>query len=644
MLSSCSNGINANAANDVLSGKAELSAFTNNSALDEYDSKYFYRNDLKNFGGDAGVIYVSKEQSPEYGGYYYLYHSSNDNMYIDDRGDHKSAIPVVRSTDLNSWEVCGAVDNGFSLYIDNATDWIDACTWAPEVIFDPTSKKYFMYLNATSIVNPDYKNGTDYDTEYKTYHYEGNTGNSWDRMYLAIAISDTPVGPFRLATSENYYGDANTPNLNGEIIDTLNPQIDVKYHFKLAKGEYFGIIDASPFFDDDGTLYLYFSRHVTTNHTYQCNWGIRMKDMITPDYDSLTLLIFPNYKKVTKIENKWKDAPWDEASYNLEEPYNAPEYTNQMSTDGYKWEGNGVEGPYAQVVDDGNGGRRYLLMYSARGYADKYYDTSQCYSESPLGPFYKPPLRPSAIIGANDNNDFMTGCGHSAIIQSPEGDYYCYYWVQGNPDDTSTCAWKGWSEQGAGRVGAFDRIYLVDTEYGRLFYGNGPTKSLQPKLQEVSGYTNVASKASVKVSNLESGKEYINDGLFVSHEYYKDWETTTKGATEITLTFDEPQTIGAVMVYNSYDYHYAFSSVDSIEFELASKPTWWTQTKYYKNMVVNNIAFSSDFIGSSCMRQGGSCLASFNDITVNKITIKISQKIDSSVNEIKISDVTVLGK
>jgi len=617
----------------------EMSAFTHNSMNDAYDTKYFYRNDLRNFGGDAGCIYVSEEQDPIYGGYYYLYHSANDNMYCQDYGDHYATIPVVRSKDLNDWEICGVVDNGFSVYQDKEKDWLTTATWAPEVIFDPVSKKYFMYYNVVSKVNPDYKTGKD-PKEYETYHYEGETGNGWDRFYIATMISDTPVGPFVCATSENYYGDKFKTNPNGEIISSMNPAIDIKYHFK--SDEIFPVIDASPFFDENGDLYLYFARHVCTGNDIVSVWGMKMKDMITPDYETLTMLAYPSRKCVTKNEH-WAEKRWSYDGYNYAEDFDAPHDTGKMSADGYKWEGGGNEGPYVYKAEDG----RYLLMYSARGYADVFYDTSQAYGESPLGPFNKPPLRPSAIMGANDKNDFMTGTGHSTFVKSPSGDeLFCYYWVQGDPENTGDAAWRGEVQQGAGRVGAFDRVYLVDTEYGKLLYGNGPTKSLQPRIGDVSGYKNVAGKAKFDIENLDYGDAYINDGLFVSHEYYKDWETTIKKeGSVITINFDEPQTVGAVMVYNSYDYNYAFKKLDYMEFELAEMPEWYKGTAKVNRMRVSNIECSDDFVGTqNNMRQGGSALASFDEIKVNSIKIKVSGKYNTAKSEIKISDIWVLGK
>ena len=640
-LTSCSGG--GGGSSVLPKGTLLLSTFNHNSMNDPYDSKVFYRNNMDVCCGDAGCIYVSEEEDPEWGGYYYLYESGNDNMYFQNYPDHGSSIAVLRSTDLNNWERCGAVDGGFCCYFDLKTDWVTGATWAPEPMRDPVTGKYFLYFNGFSKVNPDYVDFRDTSNrqQYARYHYEGNTGGRWDRFYICIMISDTPVGPFRLVTSENYYGNASTPNLNGEIIDTINPPIDIKYHFNT--GEIFGIIDPSPFFDEDGTFYLYFAQHVSTSSNEVRTWGMRMKDMITPDYDSLTLLLSPNYKTVKKGPN-WETKKWSaEQGYIREGEFGQDHNTGRTDSEGYKYEGNGNEGPYIRKIAPD----RYVLMYSARGYSDVFYDTSQSYGDSPLGEFKKPPLRPSAVIGANDENDWMNGTGHSVMVESPDKkERYCIYWALGDSENPYVAAWSGPDNQGSGRLYAVDRVFVVDTEYGKLLYGNGPTRSLQPKMSYVSGLSNIAGEAEVSITNLASGKEYINDGLFVSHEYYSSWETTIKGNTKVTFTFDQPREISSVMVYNSYDYKYAFSEVDSIDFELSEKPSWCTRVGNFNKAHIDSIKFSNEFINTNgYMRQGGSCLASFNPIMVNSVTFTLSKKISYEFNnQIRISDIQILGK
>ena len=236
-------------------------------------------------------------------------------------------------------------------------------------------------------------------------------------------------------------------------------------------------------------------------------------------------------------------------------------------------------------------------------------------------------------------NDFASGVGHHAFIEV-EGELYCSSYVHADP-------YIGGKIGDDGRIYVVDKLSFVETEkHGTLLYGNGPTQALQPKVTVASGKRNVALNAKVEVKGGDKKTaKYLNDGNFVVYEYYKDWEYQADGATTITLKWDEPVTISAVMVYNSYDYEYAFSQVDFINFKLAEKPSWYTGKKW-KKAYIEDIAFSEDHynVEGKYMRAGGSALASFDEIKVTSITIKISQKLSNANKEIRISDIVVLGR
>lgn len=126
----------------------ELGAFKNDQADGSFDSKYFYRNDLHVFGGDADIEWVPADRDSVYGGWFYMYTSGNDGVPVQLEPDNtRSAVTVLRSRDLNDWELCGAVADGFSCEIDE-NEWIIQHVWAPEVIYNPADGKYYMYYNA----------------------------------------------------------------------------------------------------------------------------------------------------------------------------------------------------------------------------------------------------------------------------------------------------------------------------------------------------------------------------------------------------------------------------------------------------------------------------------------------------------------
>lgn len=707
----------------------ELSAFTNGSVDDPYDSANFYRNDLTVFGGDADVIWVSEEEGQaladkgilnedgeSYGGWFYMYTSGNDGVYMQEYETHKAAVTCLRSRDLNDWELCGmdgVRNDGFSAYV-GWDEWIQSYVWAPEVTFNPCTcegecentrqhNKYYMYFNARAY----WKTGS----STKAYNavdmgldgsdlLEYKAGFSqWSNRFMgAVLMSDTPAGPFYLANGERYYGEKDAKNLNGWTMKTMSPQINPTKQIRILVGDTttvngetlaqrfpaakdadengfydleelglnFSTIDYSPMWLD-GELYLYFARHMDNDdvhndatskmaHDHNCFWVVKMKDMITPDWSTLTCLTNPNYQMVADNGDIPEIYRWDESLYEKKaqfmklvgETYVPQTYVDSVTGEtvsaeenGYMWEAIN-EGGQALARKDSDGNMRYYLCTAQRGVSDSFYSVTQAVSDSPFGPFYKIPHDEGGVVygSVQTPNDFATGVGHHAFVEVGD-ELYCASYVHADPFTSGSNSTAGQD----GRIYVFDKLSFVDTDHGTVLYGNGPTQALQPKITVASGKTNVALNAKVSVDGDKSTAKYLNDGNFVVHEYYQYMEYKAGGATMITLTWDEPVTISAVMVYNSWDYEYAFAQVDFINFTLAEKPSWYTAEKYTGKAYIENIAFSADHYsaGNRTIRAGGSALASFDEIKVNSITIRISQKLATENSEIRVSDIVVLG-
>lgn len=614
-----------------------LAHYNGVSADGSTDSRYFYKNDFTLIGGDSQIIYVSEEQDATYGGWYYQYMSMCDGVLLENFGGddpHRSAIHCFRSKDLNDWERVGAVDNGYSVRFETYEWPVDSC-WAPEVIYNPYDQKYYMYFSAEANANP--SGSVEYDT---------GSDLRYDRFFLAICVSETPVGPFKLLTSENYYGDPDAENLNGKVITSKNPAINPK--FDLGLDHIFATIDAHPFYDDvdsdgDGEkdLYLYFVRHISEDSPFNSVWGMRMKDMISPDYDSARCLSVPNYRTVEFIENS--DLPaMDINRYRLiDEFVDAEEYvkltdkTGKVSKADYGEEYHINEAPF--MWKDGG---RYYLTYSPQGVGRFGYQVRQALGTSPLGKFEKPTLDPATIMGSSETNTEMLGNGHHCFIDGGAGDIYCVSWPNLVPMTSNI--------DKDGRGYAVDRIHFTDDEtYGRIITG-GPTTSLQYKPSRYTGRVNVATSATVTATNAVSGTEkYINDEMVVFREYYSDKEFASNGKTTVTLSFPQAVEISAILIYNSYDYYYAFDEIESILFHLTEKPAWFTGNNYTATAGIFNLPFNRDYFDAEgmYMNQGGASVASFNDIKVNKIEITVSKKLSDLKGEgIKISDIVVLGK
>ncbi len=647
---------------------------------DTFDSDVFYRNDLTLFGGDSDVIWVPEDRDEEYGGWFYQYTSGNGGVYtqwFDD--DRTYAFSVLRSRNLTDWEVCGRVDKGFAVEITRTvsggnpvlsqSDYILSNCWAPEVIYDDATGWYVMYASALSYRN----DGKDESVTYSS----SQNGN--DRNYGSIFISDNPIGPFRLADSTVFYGsqpkgEAGTEikaeqrdgdkilNLNGEEITRVNPAFDVTKYFKSVSGGKnagidfdFGMIDLSPFVDEDGTMYVYFAKHWLSEKHYldedepdftpkeenrvgkfMSIWGMRMKDAITPDYETLRMITFPNYLSVEY--NEQKNGPvWLETSYIMRGYHDNTSSLDQENPD---WEDHLNEGPQMSVHTSANGEKRYYLTYSQNSFYARDYGVHQALSTSPLGTFKKEGRTKSAL-GVEIDNDYMTGVGHHALVEAG-GESFCVYWVHSDPFDTETSQYNG-------RAYAFDRIYWqYDETLGvDLMYGNGPTASLQFLPDIVTGYENIAPEAKITAKGAadENTVKYLNDEKVVSLDHYAGLEYRAKGETTITLTFDKPRSVRAIAIYNSYGYDYAFSGIDEIEFDLAEKPAF-AMGNYNGKVAINDLPFNKNYFddGEKLMRRGGASVASFDEIKVNSIKVTISKKLNGKKGEIRVSDIRVLGR
>lgn len=620
-----------------------LPHFNGITADGSYDSDYFYRNDLTIFGGDVDVEWVPEGRVG--GGYFYMYNSGNDGVGMQWEPDEsKSTFSVLRSKDLNDWELCGKVANGFSTTI-GADEWIVGQTWAPEVIYNPVDETYYLYGTGMS---PTYQDKDGYrDFADKTLSSSGN--GQFDRFYGAVFMSKDPAGPFELATSERYYGNAEQPNLNGLVIDGMTPHIHLKrdcpglkddddlYEEGDGANRLFGIIDLNPFFDEKGDLYIYFVRHVTSGYGYQDQqvWGIKMKDMITPDYDTLTWLMSIHGTTITykgDLDPEGDYPRYKESSYIVSGGENGTNVTVDGETLTLY---NSGEGPHMFYRDG-----RYYLTKTRGGFGGRKYVATQAIGSSPLGPFENIPYGPGCVVGVNETNDYMTGIGHTAYVEK-DGEIFSIAFAHADPYD-------GGSATNDGRIYCVDRVTFVeDKNYGTLMYGNGPTNSLQPRVVSecAGGMFNIAGEAKITATNADNDTiRYLNDGRFVSLDYYADLEFKANGETTITLEFDSPREIGAIMIYNSFDYDYAFSSVDNVQFSLTETPSWYKKGTL-SGVYIKDLPFNTDYVNltDKFMRCGGSALASFDPIKVNKISIKISKKFRNTEKAIKISDIVVLG-
>ena len=144
-----------------------------------------------------------------------------------------AGVYAYRTKNFNHWQLVGPA------FVPQRDSWAIRNIWAPEVIY--MNGKYYMYYSGSN-------------------RYDGN------KKGIGVAVADSPAGPF-----VEYEGTA----ADGRELSRRDQAIVLP----------FPAIDASPFVDKDGQLYLYFSRDQVDG--ISSIWGARMKDEVTIEAETL---------------------------------------------------------------------------------------------------------------------------------------------------------------------------------------------------------------------------------------------------------------------------------------------------------------------------------------------------------------------
>ncbi|MDR3318324.1 MAG: family 43 glycosylhydrolase [Clostridiales bacterium] len=425
-----------------------------------------------------------------------------------------------------------------------------------------------------------------------TYSY-GTGKDGWHHM--SVAVSDKPQGPF--------FTPVGVQTANGNVLSVGKPAFDMspnnpKVNKSIAKNQ---TIDASPFLDPvTGKKYLYFSYLDTFSKTEI--YGIEMTDWFSPKYETLKRLTAMGYLTV------------DAADRN--------------DFDMRRAEGNINEGPFMYYHDG-----VYYLTLSIYGYQSVNYQVVQALSDSPLGDFEKIRAEDHGTIIAASSWDHVMTAGHHSFFHCGDELFIAYHTFR-NADVSDTTVGRGL---------AVDKIeFITDAEGRRLMHANGPTKSLQPLPEEVSGYKNIAESAQITANNTAEGSDtrYLNDGLIKFRDQNKVTEYAAKAGnnTVITLEWDSFKTARAILIYNSYEYYRTFVEIEKIEIRYQAQGKAETA-------VIGNLDFDWDWhcnLDAMFMRPGGASIAEFDELPIDRIDITIRPS--SEDDDICISEIVVLGK
>lgn len=628
----------------------------------DYDTDLFYRNGVTVKGADPGSLYISDKNDPNYG-YYYIYPTSDFEYGC-------LGYVAYRTKDFVTFENCGAV------FTPEEKSFSQTSFWAPEVIYDKDASRekyglgegngvYYMFYTADDKYNtmvdsyyPEFLTHEDKETyeniakasenlskedcisiinifrtttppqfvgheeEIKTIIdlYDTNiesaktevekTALARDcrtRIYrtlihveqvlndfnIGVGVSASPNGPFIQYTNE-------TATEKARAISIEQPFLDSEdfYEFASAKNkvlfdseEGFSTIDLNPFVDPiTNEKYLFFVRRHSKHGDSNFICGMKMGESWTddPQWDTL--------KRLTKIQ------------YTTVDGY--------IRTD-YERSGNTInEGP-EMLYHDG----KYYLTFSVDNCNTPNYAVGVAISDTILGDYKKLQTNEGGLFLSSNGKNNTSGVGHHSFVEA-EGETICVYHGHWIPE-------IGKSQ----RIIKADRCFFVKNSNGLTVpFINGPTTNPQPKFASCAEYVNIANKAIVKDQKGEDAS-YLVDGMIPSEDYQsfiKHYDA--EKSASITLTFENYETIKAIMVYNSYDIDKIFEKVDSIVIKAQKDGN---NIEYE----LNDVMFDKSNIHDDFVNQCSSIIAEFEEIKAKEITINIKAESEFSIGEI-----VVLGK
>lgn len=425
-----------------------------------------------------------------------------------------------------------------------------------------------------------------------TRHDTGKGYTECSQQAMSVVYSLNPYGPF--VPFEGYEAKSvyDFSSNNKEITDRSLMRSNA--------------IDAHAFIDPvSGDRYLYYSGSGVDGYGQwrpQTIFGVKMKDWLHPDYSTLKELT--HFGKVSTA---------NDAADIQEGPSG--------------WPVN--EGPFMWYEND-----QYYLTFSVYPYQYEEYNVRQAIADDPLGDFIKiQPNEGGQVIGSDPTQGNVASAGHHSFIDLGDTLMIAYH------------TFLDRKEVWGGRALAVDTVSFVTNDKGQtLMHANGPTYSYQPLPEEISGYKNVASMATVTATNTAdySKVDYLTDGKLKIHEsdLVEEFETAEVADTVITMTFDKFVNVRAILVYNTIFYDSAFWGINDITLRYKSGADS-TQTTSIKNVQFD---FEWHANESYVMYPGANSIVEFDELPVDQITITIKRDKDNYSDPLCLNEIVVLGK
>lgn len=350
-----------------------------------------------------------------------------------------SLFDLYKSTDMKSWDYVRKI---FSTSYGKG--WVRSNLWQPQLVEGSDGKFYLYYC-----------------------------GNNDD-------------GSLRI-------GVAGCDKIDGTYVDLLDkPLIDLGY----------ATIDPKFYVDDDGKMYLYYSRDCSENIVD----GIHTSQIYVVEMESYT-----------KVKER--------AEHKL---LLTPEQNWEIMSGDYRWN----EGP---DVLKHNG--KYYLFYSGNFYASYFYSIGYAVSDQPEGPFVKAENNP-VLYAIGD----MSGPGNNSFFYSLDGkELFTAYHTHTDPVNG-----------GGNRKLTIDRCGFREDG---TFYINGPTMTNQPLPSGDRTFIN--GFAEIKVSSSAEGTEpkYLIDGAISKSDKDSpyEWRTSSEDKDKtIEVDFGSVKDLKEIVLYRNF--------------------------------------------------------------------------------------------
>ena len=363
----------------------------------------------------------------------------------------------------------------------------------PFMLYDDATKKFYLYCTGGKyrcFSSDDMTEWQEHGDSYLVTEKSFGTESYWapevykvgDTFYMVYSAARTVDGKKR-----HSIGLASSKCPTGPFTDV--------YDHPLFAPDY-SVIDASLLFDDDGKVYLYYSRDCSENYvdgkrTSQ-TFGIELAPDLSGTVGESVLLATP----VSPWEQKSGSVLWNEGPCCFKR--------------------NGV----------------YYLLFTANYYASVHYCVGYATGNSPLGPFTKAKENP-ILVG---DGVYTSGTGHCNVVYSPDkSEMYMVY--HSHYDVTNT------TNPIADITPCVDKI--VFDKDGKMSV-NGPSVAKQPFLSGVNGlckkYEGV--KVTSDLKTVSGDIDSLTNGATVTDTPY-----VFAGEGSVRLDFDAPITAESIWIY-----------------------------------------------------------------------------------------------